>query len=384
VSEKAFDVIVIGGGLIGLGVAREIASRAGSSSRVLLIERNGTLGAESSHAAAGMLAPQAEADRADAFFQLACESRDLYPAWSEELKEETGVDIEHDRTGTFYLALNEHDERELEERFRWQRAAGLPVENFSADEVSLFEPNLTRQVRMALRFPLDSQVEPRRLLTALITSAEARGARLLTGTQVISLQVRNNRVCGVETSAGAFAAGAVIIASGAWTSFIKTPESTRLQWPAVFPVRGQMLCFAARPPLISHVVYSPRGYLVPRRGGRLLAGSTTERVGFNKSVTGAGVRSVASQAIEIAPAVGELPLIDSWAGLRPATEDGYPLLGESAQLGSLYFATGHYRNGVLLAPLTARLIADTITERTVAPIMKHFAPERFFAHTSVG
>ena len=172
---ESADSIVIGGGVIGLAIARSLALRG--IKRITLVER-ATLGAEASHAAAGMLAPQAEADGADAFFDLACASRDLYPAFADELREETGMDIELERSGTLYLAFTEKDEEEIEHRYSWQRCAGLFVERLSADEARRLEPCISEEVRGALRFPLDTQVENRRLIAALSTSVEQHGVRL--------------------------------------------------------------------------------------------------------------------------------------------------------------------------------------------------------------
>src|SRR6185295_14117143 len=171
----------------------------------LLIERN-SLGAESSSAAAGMLAPQAEANRAHEFFYLTCQSRDLYPAFAAALLEETGIDIELEKTGTLYLAFNEHDEFELERRYTWQKQAGLPLEKLSAAEARELEPAICENVRAALKFPLDTQVENRRLISALAAANKRLGVRLETGTAVTSLRIQRGRVCGVETSRGFIAA----------------------------------------------------------------------------------------------------------------------------------------------------------------------------------
>ncbi|HUQ34167.1 MAG TPA: glycine oxidase ThiO [Pyrinomonadaceae bacterium] len=340
-----------------------------------LIER-AHLGAEASHAAAGMLAPQAEADRFDSFFELACAGRDFYPAFADELLEETGVDIELERTGTLYLALTEKDEDEIEHRHRWQTRAGLGVERLSADEARRLEPCISREARKALRFPQDVQVENRRLLAALSSAVEKLGVRLLTETPVNSLIIEGGRVQGVETSRGKVYAPVVILAAGAWTSFL-TPSDKGAPWVSIEPVRGQMLCFETRQRLARHVIYSPRGYIVPRLDGRLLAGSTTERVGFEKLVTEAGVRAITSHAQEIAPAVGCLPLMDSWAGLRPRAADDLPVLGASSEVDGLFYATAHYRNGILLAPLTGELLSEQIMTGRASPLVSAFSPDRF-------
>jgi glycine oxidase len=372
-SAGSADVVVIGGGVIGLAVARALCLRG--VQQVALIER-ARLGAEASNAAAGMLAPQAEAASADAFFELACASRDLYPAFASALREETGTDIELERTGTLYLAFTETDEREIEHRYRWQRRAGLSVEKLRADEARRLEPCISNAVRGALLFPLDVQVENRRLIAALSTSVEKHGVRLLTETNVKSIITERGRAVGVETSRGTLHAPVVVVAAGAWTSFLTSSGKASLPF-GIEPVRGQMLCFETNPRLARHVIYSPRGYLVPRLDGRLLAGSTTEHAGFEKRVTAAGVHAITSHALEIAPAVANLPLVDSWAGLRPRAEDEWPVIGACTETQGLFYATAHYRNGILLAPLTGDIVAEQIVTGRPAPLAGAFGPERY-------
>ncbi|MEK6279787.1 MAG: glycine oxidase ThiO [Acidobacteriota bacterium] len=381
--KETVDVAIIGGGVIGLAVARSLGLRG--LRNVLLIERT-SFGAESSSAAAGMLAPQAEADGADDFFDFTCRSRDMYPAFAAALREETGIDIELDTTGTLYLAFTQDDVLELEKRYEWQAKAGLAVEEFGPETARLFEPCVAANLRAALRFPRDMQVENRRLISALASSNEQLGVSLETGTTVTSLRVERGRLAGIETSRGFVATENVVIATGAWTSEIavtngkglgEAPSDKVLPSVRIEPVRGQMLCFESNPRICSHVIYSPRGYLVPRRDGRLLAGSTTEHAGFDKRVSAEGVHSIMSAALEISPQIGPLPIVDLWAGLRPRAADGLPVLGPCAEIGGLLYATGHYRNGILLAPITGELIADAIVDKAVSPLLNMFSPDRF-------
>ena len=196
-----------------------------------------------------------------------------------------------------YCAFTEHDQDEIDQRFAWQTSAGLPVERLSAEEARRLEPSVADNLRGALKFPLDTQVENRRLLNALVSANERMGVRLVTNTVVESVRVERGQVAGVETSAGFLSSRNVVVAGGAWTSLIKTGE--RAPQINIEPVRGQMICFEPPAAFPRHVIYSPRGYIVPRRDGRLLAGSTTEAVGFDKQVTDEGIESIRSRAQEI-------------------------------------------------------------------------------------
>src|SRR5215217_889081 len=344
------EVVIAGGGVIGLTIARALALRGVRD--ICLVERAG-LGTEASFAAAGMLAPQAEADAEDDFFALACRSRDLYPAFAAALHEETGIDVELDTTGTLYLALTEHDQAEIEKRYEWQSRAGLSVELLDAREARELEPCISDSTLGALRFPKDIQVENRRLLSALANSVQKLGVTIATETSVDSLIIEGNRLTGVQTSRGSINCAVAVVAAGTWSSFIKPT-------PLIEPVRGQMVCLEAKPQLTRHVIYSPRGYIVPRQDGRLLVGSTSERVGFAKFVTAGGISTILRNAQEISPAVSSLRIVDTWAGLRPRAADGLPVLGPCGEIDGLFYATGHYRNGILLAPLTGELISEAI------------------------
>jgi glycine oxidase len=367
--KNSADVVVIGGGVIGLAIARALALRG--VREVCLIER-AALGTEASFAAAGMLAPQAEADTHDDFFELAYRSRDLYTSFAAALLEETGIDIELDTTGTLYLALTKQDQEEIEKRYDWQSRAGLPVELLNAAEARNLEPCISNSTLGALRFPKDVQVENRRLLNALANSANQLGVRTLTETNVDALMIEGNRVTGVQTTRGVVTCAAAVVAAGTWSNFIQqVPQILPIE-----PVRGQMVCLEAKPQLTRHVIYSRRGYIVPRQDGRLLAGSTSEKAGFAKHVTAGGISSILQHAHEISAAVSSLPVVDTWAGLRPRSPDGLPVLGPCDEIDGLFYATGHYRNGILLAPLTGELVSEAIIEGVTSPLLVPFSPGR--------
>jgi glycine oxidase len=373
--HRSVDVVIIGGGVIGLTIARALAQRGVRD--VCLVERS-SLGAEASFAAGGILAPQAEANARDEFFELACRSRELYPEFAAALNEESGIDVELDPTGTLYVAFTEGDLEEIEKRYEWQAKAGLAVEKLAPEQARELEPCIAESVRGALRFPDDVQVENRRLLNALVNRIDKLGISLATETNVESLTVERGHVTGVQTSRGVINSPTVIVAAGTWSSTIEHSQT-----PKIEPVRGQMICFDAKPALARHVIYSPRGYLVPRRDGRLLAGSTSENAGFTKQVTAGGINHIINNALEISPRVSTLPIVDTWSGLRPRAADGLPVLGPCDEIDGLFYATGHYRNGILLAPVTGELISEAVVTGLVSPLLAAFSPNRFaLAHVS--
>jgi glycine oxidase len=371
--ERNSDVLIIGGGIIGLTLAR--ALRRKGVSKITILER-GQTGAEASHAAAGMLAPNAETDKADDFFRLCIESNKLYAEFAAELQDETDIDVELDKQGTLYLALTEEDSAEIGRRFEWQRGAGLAVEHLTAQETRAAEPFVSPDVRESLFFPDDWQIENRKLLHALEKYAAQNNIEIRENTFVTNLLTENGAITGAQTETEKFYAAKVVLATGAWTSLVKT-ETVVL--PRITPVRGQMIEFHTAKRLFQKVIYSPRGYLVPRADGRVLAGATVEDAGFDKRTTRAGIEFLQDNAFEIAPSLINLGIADRWAGLRPLALDGFPVLGSFPHVENLILATAHYRNGILLAPLTAQILAEKIAENNDSEYLKIFGPARFTA-----
>ena len=361
-------MIVVGAGIVGLAAARALA---GEGARVVVVER-GRPGAEASAAAAGWLAVQAEANEGWPLLDVALRGRARHPSLAAELEAETGVGVELARHGTLELAFTDEDERALEQRLRWQRARGLPVEPLGRDEARRAEPSLSPALRRALLFPEDGSVDNVRLTRALAASAAARGATLLSGRPVGRLVVAGGRIAGVATGAETLSAPVVIEAMGAWSAALAGDP----QPPPVEPVRGQILAFDAPRGTLLHVVCTARGYVVPRADGRLLAGSTLERVGFVKEVTAEGLDGIRRTAAEIAPLLADLPAAASWAGLRPGTPDGLPIVGPGAVPG-LFHATGLYRNGILLGPLVGEAVARLARGLPPEIDLALFSPARF-------
>ncbi|HEV2131813.1 MAG TPA: FAD-dependent oxidoreductase, partial [Longimicrobiaceae bacterium] len=278
--------------------------------------------------------------------------------------------------GTLFLAFSDADEAELEERWRWQHAAGLPIERLGSAEVLRLEPAISPAVRGGLRFPEDHQVESGRFALALWSAAARAGAAFRSGAAVRALLHDGRRARGVVLADRAsIAAGAVVVAAGSWAGMLE-----QLPRPLpVFPVHGQLLALEALPPLFRHVIDSPRCYLVPRAEGRIIAGTTVERIGFSKAVTPAGMMGIMHGALEIAPALAETPLTDTWSGLRPGTPDGLPILGRDPTVENLFYATGHFRNGILLAPITAEALAELVLSGRSTIDLAPFGVERFDA-----
>lgn len=367
---SAPDVLVVGGGVIGCSAARELA-RAGAS--VAVVERDQP-GTHASWAAAGMLSPQAECDEPGPFLDLLRAARALFPDVARELREETGIDVAYRDVGTLLVALNDDDERHLEARCAWQTEAGLPVSRLGGEEARGLEPALSPAVRWALRFPEDHQVDNRRLARALWQAAASAGADFRTGREAVRLLTDGIRATGVELAGGErIEAGRVVLAAGSWAGRLRgLPRPLPVR-----PVHGQLLAVRTSPPLLEHVVDSPRCYLVPRLDGRLIAGATVEETGFRTAVTPAGLLHLLSSALEIVPSLSGAPVVETWSGLRPGTPDDLPILGPDPEMEGLIYAAGHYRNGILLAPLTGRLVADLALGRSPAADLSPFRPDRF-------
>ncbi|MDX2030572.1 MAG: glycine oxidase ThiO [Blastocatellia bacterium] len=370
---KEFDAAIIGGGVIGCSIAWRLAQ---NGMRVVVIER-GEMGREASWAAGGILGPLAEADRADEFHHLAAASRAMYPEFARELQEASGIDIEYRTEGTLHLALAEADEVELEHRWSWQHAAGLNVKRLNRDCVLKLEPAINPAVRWALKFPDDHQVDNRRLAKAVEIAAKRAGATMLPLTEAAGLLSNGAEIRGVRTSRGEIPARTVILAAGSWSTQIEPAGNLQIE-----PVRGQMISLEMPDAPISHVIYSCRAYLVPRHSGYVIAGSTTENVGYDKRVTAGGIASIIERAVEIAPALAAQPIVETWAGLRPKlrpdlAHDEWPVLGRRHGADGLIYATGHYRNGILLTPITARIVSELALRGASAIDIGPFSPMRF-------
>ncbi len=367
--NKTSDVLIVGGGIIGLSLAQELALQKLS---VTVLER-GQMGQESSSAGAGMLAPRAEMKEAGPLAQLLLASRKIYPEFVQQVSGRSGVGIDFSISGLLSVALNLEEQAELDRKKQQQTELGLEVQSLSREETLRMESGLNPQLLSALYFSEEGYVDNRELVEAVRLVCLQLGVRLVPECLVLTVKAERSQVTGVETNSGFFASERVVIAAGSWSGQFPTGLPYALP---VKPARGQMVAVKMPEPGLRHVVYGFHGYLVPRKDGRVLLGSTVEWVGYDKRVTLEGVQQITASAVSLAPALRSSTFIECWAGLRPFCEDGLPVLGP-AELGGLYFATGHFRNGLLLAPITAKLMSDVIVARNIPKILEPFLPSRF-------
>jgi glycine oxidase len=367
---KTFDVAIVGGGIIGASIAFELAAE---KLKVVLLDRQPP-GLEASWAAAGMLSPGPDAREAITLVPLGMESLRLYPGFTAAIEETSGLTTEFDRKGTLQIFFGPHAEAEREWMVKEFRRSNQEIEPLSEDAARMKEKNLGPAVGVAAFLPDEATLDPRLLMKACLTAAERRGVEIRTGCEVTSVLEDAGRCTGIVAGTEKILAENVIAAAGSFTAGI----SSLGRYAPTHPVRGQMLALRSEEIQLERVVRSEKGYLVPRRDGRIIAGSTLEDAGFDKSITPAGIRQILEGVLELVPALADAEIIETWAGLRPGTPDILPILGPTDVKG-LFMATGHYRNGILLAPVTAKLLRDWIVSGRAPVNAELFSPLRFTA-----
>lgn len=366
----ATDAIIVGGGIVGCSVALNLA-KAGL--KVVIVERR-RIGSEASRAAAGMLSPQTGAVGPSRYFDLALRSRSMYRNYAAELAELSGIDPQYRDEGLICVALDEGEAAEIDQWSSWQSGAGLRTERLSADELMRIEPAVTRSAVGAALVPGDHQIENRRIMDAIDMALRRLGVTVIQGEEVTGLLTEGTRVNGVTSARGEHLnAGVVVVAAGAWSTGLLAPVGVKVE---TIPARGQMLAVRSDRPLFNCVIHAGSCYLVPRRDNRIVIGSTVEYTGFKKGVTVGGIAALLDWAKRLAPSIDGLEIVETWSGLRPDTPDHMPVMGPAGP-DSLYLATGHFRNGILLAPVTASLIADAIVDKRIAPEIEFFGLKRF-------
>lgn len=349
---KTWDVIVIGGGIIGLSLAIALRKRGAT---VLIVER-GEPGREASHAAGGMLV-DCSSETQPELRGLATASAKMYPEFVHELQVESGVNVDLREYGTIVIPS-------APEEPEFTHSSPLTT------ALSELEPRLARPDRPAF-YLKERCVDPRNLVAAALKTAKNRGVDFSSGDEVTAVVIAEGRVTGITTRKTSFHSNTVVNCAGAWSGQIAPhPFPTR-------PVKGQML-YLVMPSrtFLKHVIRAPQAYLIPRSDGRLLVGTTTEEAGFDKRTDPAAIQRLYRAAVELAPQLRDARILEDWAGLRPGTPDALPILGATATSG-YYAATGHYRDGILLAPITAQVIADVITNGKCEHDLSAFSPARF-------
>lgn len=355
--------------MIGLSLAYELSLK---KLRVTVLDK-GEPGQESSWAGAGILAPMAEMEEAGPMAQLLLASRKIYPEFVQRVSQQAGCPVDFCVSGLLFVALTPEQHEELQVRKQRQTELGLSVRECSRIDALEIENCLNPELLSALYFPNESYVDNRQLVEALRIACLNIGVEIVCGCQVLSVQLAGARVAGLQSSLGFWPAAHAVIAAGSWSGQIKTGLPYDLP---VKPARGQIIAVKTPSPALKHIIYSSDCYLVPRSDDRVLLGSTVEWVGYDKRVTLEGVQRITSAAIAVSPALQTSAVAGCWAGLRPFCEGGLPILG-STQIEGLHVATAHFRNGLLLAPITARLMADLIMTGNAPKLMESFSPNRF-------
>ncbi|MEP9351677.1 glycine oxidase ThiO [Xanthobacter sp. KR7-225] len=365
-------VAVVGGGVIGLAIAWRLAA---AGCPVDLFDA-GETGQGASHAAAGMLAACAEAEPGeDVLLQLNRASQALWPRFAADLEQAAGTGVDLRTEGTLTVALTADDLSRLRHLHALQTALGLPVEWLGGAEARRREPYLAAKVAGAILTPEDHQVDNRKVAAALRIAALGAGARIHEGTPISRVETQAGRVTGVVAAGTRHAADVTVLAAGAWSRGVDIAPAAPLP---VRPIKGQMMALQMDPaaPLLSHVLWAPGAYLVPRRDGRLIIGATTEEKGFDTALTAGGLLALLTNAWRALPGLEELAVIEQWVGFRPGSRDDAPILGPS-EVEGLVYATGHHRNGILLLPVTTDVIVSQILEGRMDPVAAPFAASRF-------
>lgn len=365
---KTFDVAIAGGGLIGGSVALELA-RAGL--RVGVFDKQEP-GKEASWASAGILSPAPENPGMIALVPLGKASMALYPEFIALVEELSGQSVGYRAKGTLEVLTSRHAREELSTIIALHHGLGLQAEPLSAADARELEPNLRDDVEAAVLRPAEASVDNRLLTSAVLASAQKSGAKIFKGTGVESLCSEGNLCKGFVAGGEQISAGHTVIAAGSFSAQIKGVE----EYAPVRPAKGQMLSLVCPQTKVERVLWGDDIYLVPRNDGRILAGATVEYAGFDKTLTAGGQRKLLSAAIELVPAFENARVEEIWAGLRPDSPDHLPILGPTGLQG-LAIATGHFRSGVLLTPITAKLVREWITLGNVSTDWERFSPMRF-------
>ena len=367
---RSYDAIIAGGGLIGSAVALELAR---NDLRVALFDSQDP-GQEASWASAGILSPAPENPGMISLVPIGKASLAIYPQYNALIEELSGIATGYRARGTVEALFSRHAREELNTIVALHRGLGLKAEALSAKEAREMEPALTEELEAAVLRPDEASVDNRLLAKAQLEAARRSGVEINPGSAVESIWREGTRCSGVKVRGEKISAKFTIVAAGSFSSRIAGAE----EYAPVVPAKGQMVSLRCDAAKIDRVLWSERIYLVPRNDGRILCGATVEHVGFDKTVTASGIHLNLDGAIELAPMLAQARVEETWAGLRPDTPDHLPIIGET-DIEGLLIATGHFRSGVLLTPITAKLIGEFVTEKTLSMDCARFNPMRFRA-----
>lgn len=369
--RKGAEVVIAGAGIVGCSIAYEL-SRKGVSCVVLDSRRAGMA---ATNAAAGILAPLAEFQRPDALVHLGLAGLRLYPEWVERLREEVPeIDVEFTLNGVLRVALDEEGLAELRQGLQYREQLGVEILDLDGAALREAEPRLSEKVAGGLLCPEEGQVSNQNFTLALTRAASKRGVRIEQHTPVVGFEKRDGRVRAVRTPEGDFACDHLVLATGPWTR----PLARKLGVDVpTKPMRGQMLALGRMVMPIHQPVWGPNGYVLPRANGLVFAGATVEDVGFRIRNTVRGLAQVRRAAFEMVPQLRHAGEHFAWAGLRPGSPDGLPIMGPLPGWENVTVATGHFRNGILLGPITGQLVAQAIIEGGAGEALAPFSPARF-------
>jgi glycine oxidase len=368
--KSNYDVAIIGGGVIGGSIAYQLAKRG---SKVILLEKE-RLASQSSNAAAGMLGAQVELGKeVGPLFELAVKSRAMFQNLADELREISGIDFGFVDKGMLKVAFEPEHVAEFQEIIEAQQKMGQPVEWLKTEEVLAREGEISGEILGGMHIPGDGQVSAPELSLAFAKSAAALGAEIREHTEVLSLVLEHGSVRGVVTAEETIYCEKVIVCAGAWSGSLLKPLGIDLP---VYPVKGECFSVLTHKPLITSTVYSHGCYMVPKRGGRLVVGATVKGHTYDRKVSFEGLSDLVERAKRLLPGIANAEWERAWAGIRPQTSDGMPYLGEHAGWNGLFFATGHFRNGILLSPVTGHVIADLIEGKKSELDLSSFSPTR--------
>jgi glycine oxidase len=364
-------IIILGGGIIGLASAFECKRRG---YEVVLLEKVGC-GGQASGAAAGMLAPYSEiGEDPDDFFRLCLASLNLYPKWQQDVKDVSGLDFEFTNSGSLHCVYHEADLLALETRQSWQEDFGAKAEIIKGDKLFELEPELSRDIIAAMHYPQESHVYTPDYVKALEEACRVLGVEIYDHLEEVKLISWQENIELEAKNGERFSGDHLVISNGAWAKELE--ETLDMNIP-VYPIRGQICAYEMPVGKVKHIIYTSQGYLVPKANGTLANGASEDIAGFNTTVTEKGIRRLTNWNKNVLPYLtNEIPF-HTWAGLRPATQDGYPLIGKLKAAPHVIFATGHYRNGILLSPVTGHIVADLIEGKEDRTPLSLFNPERF-------